>query len=283
MSEAQRRRCKDLAIPPAWTDVWISPDAKSHIQAFGEDEGGRRQYIYHPDWRVAADSAKFADLPIFAERLPRLRTHIRRIFDDSEDTDTLALSAVVALLDAGGLRIGSRRHKARTGAVGALTLQKRNIRFEGDGVSLHFKGKGGKPHDIAIVDPEVTSVLRQLTHDHGGDVFQVSGRSLGETDVNGFIADHMGLDFTAKDFRTWGGSVAATAWLRSTDRPSLKGAADAASRWLGNTPAIAKSAYIHPVILDCARDGKPVCESSRPTRLRIDERACYGTISNRCG
>lgn len=280
LNGSRKARCQDLAIPPAWCKVWISPDQKAHIQASGYDEAGRKQYLYHPDWRAAADAAKFADLPRFAERLPRLRRRLRRILGSSDDSETLALACAVELLDRAGLRIGSRRHRDRSGAIGALTLQKRNIRFDGDGVSLHFTGKGGKRHDIAVDDPEVCSALRDLTSDHGGDVFRVEGRPLNEADVNGFIEDNSGLPFTAKDFRTWGGSVAAIAWLRSCEKPSIKGASQAAADWLGNTPAIARAAYIHPAILENAREGARIVTPSQPSRLRVDERACYGVISS---
>lgn len=276
----RREWCQSLAIPPAWDAVWINPDRSGHILAFGDDAEGRRQYIYHPDWRAAADAAKFSDLPLFAERLPRLRSRIVRALRDSEDEHTLALATVVGLIDCAGLRIGSRHHHARTGAVGAITLCRKHLRFEADAVTLHFTGKSGQKQRFTVDAPELCGALGRLADSaSSAHIFDGEGRMVREREVNAFIHDLSGADFTAKDFRTWGGSAAAAGYLRAAEEPSINGAAQAAADWLGNTPAIARNSYIHPAIIEQARRGEPATRLAGPTRLRVDERACFALMA----
>ncbi|MHA6288172.1 DNA topoisomerase IB [Maricaulis sp. CAU 1757] len=279
LSGKARVRCLGLAVPPAWTDVWICPSELGHIQACGLDAQERRQYIYHETWNAAAATTKFMDLPAFARGLPRLRSRLTRILRDPSDPDELALACVVSLMDAGGLRIGSHRHWARTGAVGAITLRRKHIEFGDGSLELQYLGKGGQERHVQIDDPELTAALHQLAETSGESVFAPSGQPVTPGRTNAFIARLMGARFTAKDFRTWGGSVAAARYLRSTEEPVLKEMAQAAAIWLGNTPAVAQSAYIHPALLDLARSGLPVTKMSGPTRLRVDERACYSVIA----
>lgn len=279
MNGAKRKRCLGLAIPPAWAEVWINPDPDGHIQAYGEDADGRRQYIYHPDWRLAADAAKFADMPRFAERLPRIRNRVRRILRDSEDEHLLALATVVGLMDTAGLRIGSRRHHKRTGAVGAVTLCRKHLRFDEDAVTLHFTGKSGKVQRITVDTPELCGALGRLADSaEASQIFDGEGRMVRERDVNDFIHELAGLDFSAKDFRTWGGSAAAAGYLRRTKAPTITGASEAAAGWLGNTPTIARNSYIHPAVIERAREGARWTGLAGPSRLRVDERACFALI-----
>lgn len=281
LSGANRERCASLAIPPAWQSVWINPDPRGHIQAYGEDAEGRRQYIYHPDWREAADAAKFADLPHFADRLPRMRTRIRRILTSSEDEHVLALATVVSLMDTAGLRIGSRRHQARTGAVGAVTLCRKHLRFEDDAVTLHFRGKSGKDQRITIDAPELCGAIGRLADSaEASRIFDGEGRMVREGEVNDFIHDIAGLDFSAKDFRTWGGSAAAAGYLRCAEEPTISGASEETANWLGNTPAIARKSYIHPAVIEQARTGERWTKTAGPSRLRVDERATYALIAS---
>lgn len=282
LSGDARERCVSLAIPPAWQSVWINPDPRGHIQAYGEDADGRRQYIYHPDWRAAAEAAKFADLPRFAERLPRMRSRIRRILTSSEDEHVLALATVVGLMDTAGLRIGSRRHQARTGAVGAVTLCRKHLRFEEDAVTLHFRGKSGKDQRITVDAPELCGAIGRLADSaESSRIFDGEGRMVREGEVNAFIHDIAGLEFSAKDFRTWGGSAAAAGYLRRAEEPTISGASEAASSWLGNTPAIARNSYIHPAVIEQARSGERWTKTAGPSRLRVDERAAYALIAGR--
>ncbi|WP_421786874.1 DNA topoisomerase IB [Hyphobacterium sp.] len=274
----QAARLKALAIPPAWEDVWICPDPDGHILAYGTDDQGRRQYIYHPDWLEAANAAKFSDMAHFAEALPRVRAHVRRILESSDDNALVAHATVVRLMDRAGLRIGSYAHYRRTGARGALSLGRDNIEINGHRVRLNFTGKGGQAQEIEIDDPYLYESLKQILKTSSELVFRDDRRRVTEASLNAMMAELFGRSFTAKDFRTWGGSVAATAWLRRNAEPTLKGVAEAAADWLGNTPAIAQSSYIHPAILEAARTVRVPDDPGRPTRLRVDERACLGVI-----
>ena len=278
VSDAQIARLKALAIPPAWQDVWICPDPDGHILAYGTDDQGRRQYIYHPDWLEAANSAKFSDMARFAEALPRARAQVRRILDGSDDDGLVAHATVVRLMDRAGLRIGSYQHYKRTGARGALSLGRDNIEVNGHRVRLNFTGKGGQAQEIEIDDPYLYDSFRQIVRTQSDLVFRDDRQRVTETSLNEMIAELFGLPFTAKDFRTWGGSVAATAWLRKTPEPTLTGLAEAAADWLGNTPAIARASYIHPAILDAARDTTLPDDPGRPSRLRVAERVCLDAI-----
>lgn len=274
-----RERCRSLIIPPAWTDVWINPDLRGHIQAAGTDAAGRRQYLYHPLWQKAMATAKFEDLPEFARRLPRLRAALRRQLRSPADDREFALAVIVGLLDCAGLRIGHRRHRQRTGAVGATTLQSRHLRKKPDGLLLTFPGKSGQKQTVNVEDPEIAAALIDLTRMPGPDLFVLEEGRITASMVNQFIAELMGAGFTSKDFRTWGGSVAATRALLAAPPPSIPEVARAAADWLGNTPAVARSAYIHPAILETAARNITPTAKGGPVRLRADERLCYALIS----
>jgi DNA topoisomerase-1 len=278
LSQKEKARCLALAIPPAWKDVWISPAADTHILAYGTDAKGRRQYVYHPDWRAHCEIAKFRDLPLFAEGLVRLRRRVHKILKHPQSDDELAVAAIIRLMDAGGLRVGSLRFRQSSGTVGATTLKKSHIDQDGDTLRLHFRGKSGKEHRLTIKDDELAEAVDHLRHLPGPDLFDVEHGHITAREVNAFIGDTYGLPFTAKDFRTWGGSVAAATRLRKADGLSVKAVAEAASAWLGNTPAIAQSSYIHPVLLDHARDRRALEEEGGPQRLRKNERICYAAM-----
>lgn len=272
-------RCRGLTIPPAWSDVWINPDSRGHIQAAGTDAAGRRQYLYHPLWQKVMAAAKFEDLPEFARRLPRLRAALRKQLRSPADDRQFALAVIVGLLDCAGLRIGHRRHRQRTGAVGATTLQTRHLRKGPDGLLLTFQGKSGQKQSISVEDPEIAAALIDLTKTPGPDLFVLEEGRITASMVNEFIAEMMGVGFTSKDFRTWGGSVTATRALLASPFPSIPEVARAAADWLGNTPAVARSAYIHPAILEAAARNVTPAVRGGPVRLRADERLCYALIS----
>ena len=281
LGNKHRERCQALVIPPAWSDVWISPDPKGHIQAAGQDAAGRRQYIYHPAWQVAMSGAKFQDMARFAERLPRLRAALRRRLRDPADDTEYALAVLVGLIDCAGLRIGHRRYRRQSGSVGATTLKSKHIRMGPDGLQLCFPGKSGQKHAILIEDEEIAAGLSDLRGSPGKDLFALGDDRISADDVNRFIAQIIGPGFTSKDFRTWGGSVAATRALRTGGQATVASVARAASEWLGNTPAIARSAYIHPAILDAAEQEVSPLKRGGPTRLRADERICYALIAGK--
>lgn len=276
---ASRARCKDLVIPPAWEDVWISPDARGHIQAAGTDAAGRRQYLYHPLWQQAMSLAKFEDLPVFASRLPRLRAALRRRWSAPQDAREFALAVIVGLLDCGGLRIGHRRYRRTTGSIGATTLQTRHVRTGPEGVTLCFPGKSGQPQTVLIEDEDIAAALTDLRQSATRDLFALEEGRITAGAVNSFIAGLIGPGFTSKDFRTWGGSVAATRALLSLRDPSAADVTRAAAEWLGNTPAVARAAYIHPAILEAASLGVRPTDRAGPSRLRAAERTCFALIT----
>lgn len=279
LSDHQKRRCKELAIPPAWKDVWISPSPRSHIQAYGQDEAGRRQYIYHEDWRAACEGAKFEDLPRFAEALPRFRSKVSTVLKTSEDDGALALATLARLIDVSGIRIGNPRSAKTMRTYGAATLKRRHLRLEDGEAILKFKGKGGVEQERHIDDPVLLEALQHLMGLPGPDLFSNPSITVNAGDLNPFIAETMKQPFTAKDFRTWGGSVAAAGYLRRAGEPTIKECAAAAADYLGNTPAIAQGSYIHPAIIAAVKKGGVTITPSGPTRLRSDERWCYGLIS----
>ncbi|WP_409432040.1 DNA topoisomerase IB [Litorimonas sp. RW-G-Af-16] len=279
VSQSEGKRIDALAIPPAWQDVWISPDPKGHILAYGSDEKGRRQYIYHPEFRAAREAQKFSGLADFARGLPRLRKHIAMILDASEDTEDLAIAAIIRLLDTTGLRIGHHRFRRRSGARGLTTLSEDNVSLEGDMVILKYTAKGGKDRKVSFNDEAVADVLRQLQAEPGSDVFSGEDFSIRARHVNAYIQNTLGEGFSAKDFRTWGGSVTAVEAMRKRDADTLKAVSEDAAEFLGNTPSIAKTSYIHPKILDIIRTGGDLPPPSGPTRLYANERVCFAVVS----
>ncbi len=276
-----RERCEKLAIPPAWKDVWIAPSQDAHIQAFGTDEAGRRQYIYHPLWTDARADLKFDQLEAFGQRLPRLRNCVRRILAGSQDREVLALAGIVSLLDLGGLRIGSQRYLTTSGAVGATTLSPDHIHIAKDRLELDFPAKGGTQRHVEIEDEDLIAAVEHCQRTNAEFVFAHGDHPLSAGRVNDFLEDCCGARFTAKTFRTWKGSVAATSALKSADRPTIKLLSEAAAEALGNTPTIARNSYIHPNIIDAASEGIDSLELAGPTRLRADERRCFYLITHR--
>jgi DNA topoisomerase-1 len=268
-------RLEALAIPPAWTDVWAARTPQSHILAYGTDEAGRRQYVYHPKWRAACEAAKFADLALFASRLPRLRRRVRIILKQGDSHSDLGIAAIIRLLDRAGLRIGNWRSDNH----GAVTLTEDHINIDGHELSLDFKGKGGKERSLELSDPFLADAIEHLSELPSTKIFATSTQDrIRPRDVNAFIRETMGYAFSAKDFRTWGGSVRAASQLFRDGPATITALAEAAAEWLGNTPAIARSSYIHPRILDLAPEAPLPRVLSGPTRLRQSERACFAII-----
>lgn len=268
-----------LAIPPAWTDVWISPRDTSHILAFGYDAKGRRQYIYHPDFRAACERAKFEKLPDFAKALPRLRADIDRILDGSEDQQTVAIGVIVRLLDDTGLRIGNRRFVKRSGARGATTLTEKHVSLDGSHIRLDFQAKGGKRRQVELDDAVLAEKLRELQATPGPQIFSGDDFEADASDVNGYLQSVMGPDVSAKDFRTWGGSVVASEALYKHDAETIKAITESGADYLGNTPTIARNSYIHPAIIAQVKSDAPLPDPSGPSRLYAAERRCYGLIT----
>ena len=263
-------RIRQLAIPPAYTDVWICPLPNGHLQAIGLDARGRKQYRYHPDWRVLKDEAKFERLEAFGRALPRIRLRVRR--DLAADRGACAklaggretvLAAIVRLLDTTYLRVGNEEYATSNGSYGLTTLRNRHAQVKGAALKLRFRGKSGVMHEAEVDDARVAKVVRQCQQLPGQELFQYTDEDgtrhgIGSSDVNDYLREASGGEFTAKDFRTWHGTVQALELTRLACeqnaaepevRYSAKEILGAVARQLGNTPAVCKKAYVHPAVL----------------------------------
>ena len=261
-------RIRMLAIPPAYTDVWICPLPNGHLQATGIDARGRKQYRYHADWRLFKDETKFERLEAFGLALPRIRARVARDLQEGSGAAPgrqQVLAALVRLLDTTLLRVGNEEYASSNGSFGLTTLRNRHAAVRGAALRLRFRGKSGVMHEALLDDPRVAKVVRQCQQLPGQALFQYQEedgtlRSVSSTDVNDYIAEASpGERFTAKDFRTWQGTVQALELTRLACEPG-RTAADgsryspkeilaAVAKQLGNTPAVCKKAYVHPAVL----------------------------------
>lgn len=284
VDRALRARFAALAIPPAWTDVWISPHPNGHIQATGVDAAGRRQYLYHSDWHVRQDRVKFGRALELAESLPRARGYVTRCLRKPEPSRERALAAAFRILDAGALRIGSDRYAEENGSFGLSTLLRAHVSVDGDTVSFAFPAKSGQAWQSSLVDPDVAAYVRAQGGTDPADPllgWEDAGarRGVSAADVNEFIRERTGGVFTAKDFRTLRGTAAAAISLarngpetgvRARSR-ALTQAMHAAADVLGNTPAIARTSYVDPRVVDAFIAGEtidPTRTASAETELR---------------
>jgi len=258
-------RIRKLAIPPAWTDVWIAPDPAGHVQATGRDARGRKQYRYHADWRERRDTAKFDHLIDFAHTLPAIRQRVAADLQAPPLSRARVLATVVALLEHTHIRVGNEEYARANGSYGLTTLKDRHVRVRGRRMNFSFKGKSGIRHDITIEDPRLARDVRrcqelpgQMLFGYRDDLNRV--RKVGSSDVNAYLAAIAGPDVTAKDFRTWWGTVSAAVLLRQAPAPtSLRGhkrvevhVLDEVASQLGNTRAICRKCYVHPHVLEAA-------------------------------
>jgi DNA topoisomerase-1 len=291
--ETELAHIASLAIPPAWTDVWICPNHRGHLQATGKDARGRKQYRYHPAWVAERDSNKYASLADFAQALPRIRRAVVRDLRRPALCKERVLAAVVRLMDQAFIRVGGERYRRENGSFGATTLRSRHVRKAGDKVVLDFRGKSGKRHTIKIDDGRVVRVIRRCLDLPGDVLFQFKDGStvwsISAADVNAYLKEISGADVTSKDFRTWGGTVRAANHLwgapraegKTATRAIVREAVKAASQALGNTPAVCRRSYIHPRVFECYEKGV-VVEAPPPLRgLRADERMALALLKAR--
>ena len=271
-------RVKSLAIPPAWEDVWICPYPNGHIQAIGTDAAGRRQYLYHPDWRKKRDELKFDRVKVAGTRLAKARE--RMIEDLRAEGMPLARAAATAtrLLDLGYFRIGSDAYADANGSFGLTTLERRHVRRQGEDLVFSFVGKSGIEHEITISDPHVIESLNLMRRRRGGTTRLLAYKGearwadLQAGAVNEYIAQMVAEDLTAKDFRTWHATVlAAVALAESPEKGdtvqsrkrAVKAAVEEVSAYLGNTPTIARKSYIDPRVVDQYEDGVTIAGTLR--------------------
>lgn len=265
-------RIGGLAIPPAWRDVWICSDPYGHIQATGLDEAGRKQYLYHERWQLRAAAKKFESMRDFAAELPRLRRAVKKDLAREGMPRERALACAVRLLDLGFFRIGGEEYAETNESYGVATVLREHVSIEGEEVVFDFPAKSGQRRVQSIRDPEVRATLEAMRRRRSGPedllVFREAGtwRDVRSEEVNAYLQEKAGEEFSAKDFRTWHGTVLAAVELAREGASSSKGGAERAiqaaikrvAERLGNTPAVCRSSYIDPRVLDRFRDGKTI-------------------------
>ena len=292
VTTAERARIAALAVPPAYEDVWICPSPRGHLQVTGLDQAGRKQYRYHPEWSAWRARDKFGQLAAFGAALARFRARVQRdLARDAGDLE-FGLAAVAMLLDRAHPRLGSAVQAADSRTYGATTLLNRHLRLEDGTARLRYRAKGGRIVQHTLRGRRLHRIFEAIDDLPGRNLFTYVApdgevRPIGSHHVNAYIAEATGLNFvTAKTFRTWAGSVAAFAVARKErGRLTVRAMAEAAAARLHNTPAISRSAYIHPAVLDLAtleRDERirvlRAIRPSGPARLRADERRLLGLL-----
>lgn len=280
------QRIRALAIPPAYTQVWICTRADGHLQATGRDARGRKQYRYHAAWREAQDSDKYQRLLAFAEVLPRIRRCVQRDLDapvGRQVARASVLAAIVRLLDTTLVRVGNHRYARSNGSFGLTTLRSRHAQLQGSQLRLRFKGKSGVEHQVAVDDPRIARIVRRCQTLPGQALFQYldddgSCHTIDSAEVNDYLRQASGGDFTAKDFRTWHGSVHALALAAQHPPPepptltAVRGRAKTVlaevARRLGNTVAVCRKAYVHPDVLALLLGQRDAWAGQAPSPVR---------------
>ena len=288
-------RIRALGIPPAWRNVWICADPRGHLQATGIDDAGRKQYLYHPEWRVRRDAQKFEDMVRFARALPALRARVTADLAGAELTRTRVLACALRLLDRGFFRIGSEEYSEDNGSIGLATMRKDHVTIDGDRTMVFdYPAKSGQRRVQAVVDAQASAVVAALKRRRGGSRNLLAHRDgrrwrdVRSEDVNAYLKEATGGDFSAKDFRTWNATVLAAVALavagevaasQSGRKRAIARAVNEVAHYLGNTPAVCRGSYIDPRVFDAYRAGlvigRPLREAAdtEPGELPIHQRA----------
>jgi DNA topoisomerase-1 len=253
-------RIKALAIPPAWDAVWICAREDGHLQATGRDARGRKQYRYHARWREVRDETKYGRMAAFAKALPRIRRRVRQDLALPGLPRAKVLATVVRLLETTRMRVGNEEYARQNDSFGLTTLRTRQVRVTGSTLNFRFRGKSGVWHDVAHTDSLLASIVRRMRDLPGYELFQYvdadgETRALDATDVNAYLKEIAGEDFTSKDFRTWAGTVLAAQALHRLGKGQLTQAIEQVACQLGNTKAVCRKCYIHPAVIDAYLDG----------------------------
>ena len=267
--EAALKRIRSLAIPPAWREVWICARDDGHLQATGRDARGRKQYRYHPRWREARDETKYGRLPAFARALPRIRRRVRADLGRPALPREKVLATVVRLLEATLIRVGNEAYARDNDSFGLTTLRERQVRVQGATLRFRFRGKSGVQHDVELTDRRVAAIVKRMRELPGEALFTYvdeagETRAIESGDVNDYLKDAAGEDFTSKDFRTWAGTLLCARELRRLEAPrtdaegrrNLGQAVEKVAKALGNTKAVCRKCYIHPRVIECYLDGR---------------------------
>ena len=297
------RRIKALGIPPAYTDVWISPDQNGHIQATGRDAKGRKQYRYHPRWREVRDETKYDRMLAFGKALPLIRARTDEDMARRGMPREKVLATVVRLLEVTLIRVGNEEYAEQNKSYGLTTMRDRHVKVEDSRLRFKFRGKSGIEHEIDVKDRRLARIVQKSKDLPGYELFQYiddegQRRSIDSSDVNDYLHEITGQHFTAKDFRTWAGTVLATLALQEFEafdsevqaKKNIVQAVKSVAERLGNTPAVSRKSYIHPAVLDAYLDGS-MLETMRQLAgqeltdslgdLRPEEAAMMALLQNR--
>jgi DNA topoisomerase-1 len=286
------RRIRSLVIPPAWEEVWICANPLGHLQATGRDARGRKQYRYHPRWREARDETKYGRLVAFARALPAIRRRVSRDLARPGLPREKVLAALVRLLETSYIRIGNAEYARDNDSFGLTTLRERQVRVRGAVLRFRFRGKSGVTHDITLSDARLARIVRRMQDLPGEELFRyveadATVRSVESSDVNDYLRQAAGEDFTSKDFRTWAGTLLCARALRRFEAPASVAESrrvvgqviDTVARALGNTKAVCRKCYVHPAVIDAYERG----ELARRMRGRSDHAGVIALLSARFG
>jgi DNA topoisomerase I len=280
-------RIRSLVIPPAWTEVWICPDPRGHLQAVGRDARGRKQYRYHHRWREVRDETKYYRMIGFAKALPLIRKRTAEDLRGTKPTREKVLALVVQLLEKTLIRVGNDEYARENQSFGLTTLRDGHVNVSGQTVRFSFRGKSGVEHDIDLADRRLARAIKACRDIPGYDLFQYydedgERRPITSDDVNGYLKAITGEDYTSKDFRTWAGTVLAAQMLKDFEKvdsdakakKNIVSAVEAVAKRLGNTKAVCRKCYIHPAIFDAYLDGsmvKTVAERARRAARKVGD------------
>jgi DNA topoisomerase-1 len=292
-------RIRKLAIPPAWTDVWICASPRGHLQATGRDARGRKQYRYHEKFREMRDAVKYGRMLQFAAALPKIRERVDRDLELSGMPKEKVLAVVVRLLEETRIRVGNEEYVKENQSYGLTTLRDRHVEVVGSNIRFHFKGKSGKTHKIRLNDRKLARIIKRIDEIPGQELFQYldedgERHTIESEDVNEYIREITGEDFSAKDFRTWAGTILAARYFReaapltgtAADKKAINATIRKVADELGNTLAVCKKCYIHPAVVTAYMAGalKPislkVAEGEDPYALSAEEEDMLALLSN---
>ena len=275
-------RIRALGIPPAWKDVWICTNPRGHIQATGRDAKGRKQYRYHNEWRKIRDETKYDRMLLFGKALPAIRSHVEHDLALRGLPREKVLATLVRLLDTTSIRVGNEEYARENGSFGLTTMHDEHVQVEGTKLHFHFRGKSGKEHAIDVRDPQLARIIKKCLDLPGQELFQYIGEDqqvhlVESSDVNHYLRQISHQDFTAKDFRTWAGTVTATCALQdfgeyetqTQAKKNVVHAIETAAHHLGNTPAICRKSYVHPEVIDAYLHGSLLASLSQRSEQSI--------------
>ena len=282
--EQRLLRIKRLAIPPAWTDVWVSPSPNGHIQATGRDARGRKQYVYHERWREVRDENKYDRIISFGKALPKIRRRVSQDLKLPGLPREKVLATVVQLLERTFIRIGNEEYARENKSFGLTTMKDRHVEVKGAKLRFRFRGKSGREHEVDVTDRRIAKIISKLQDLPGQDLFQYLDdngevRDISSQDVNEYLRKITGEDFSAKDFRTWAGTALTAIALNAQEKfetqkqanANIKSAISAVAEILRNTPAICRKCYVHPAVLENYLDQKSIDGLKRTSEAELEK------------